>query len=155
KDLETLLDEHGVRYTGKIDTGPPFWQTALLNFGPTLLLIFGLLYLTRRASAGAGGVFGIGQSRARLYDPERPATTFSDVAGIDDAKSELQEVVDFLRQPQRYQRLGGTVPKGVLLVGPPGTGKTLLARAVAGEAGVPFYSVAASEFVEMIVGVGA
>jgi len=157
-DLVALLDEHGVNYAAKPDTGPPFWETALLSFGPTLLLIFGFLWLTRRASAGAGGaggVFGLGQSRARLYDAERPATTFADVAGIDESKAELQEVVDFLRQPQRYQRLGGTVPKGVLLVGPPGTGKTLLARAVAGEAGVPFYSVAASEFVEMIVGVGA
>jgi cell division protease FtsH len=155
RELEALLDQHGVRYTAQPDTGPPFWQTAILSFGPTLLLILGFLYLTRRASAGAGGVFRIGQSRARLYDAERPRTTFADVAGIDEAKQELQEVVDFLRQPQRYQRLGGTVPKGVLLVGPPGTGKTLLARAVAGEAGVPFYSVAASEFVEMIVGVGA
>jgi cell division protease FtsH len=155
KDLETLLDQHGVRITATVDTGPPFWQTAILSFGPTLLLIFGFLYLTRRAGAAGGGLFGIGQSRARLYDAERPKTTFADVAGIDEAKQELQEVVDFLRQPQRYQRLGGTVPKGVLLVGPPGTGKTLLARAVAGEAGVPFFSVAASEFVEMIVGVGA
>ncbi|HEY4027167.1 MAG TPA: ATP-dependent zinc metalloprotease FtsH [Candidatus Dormibacteraeota bacterium] len=156
RELETLLEQHGVSITATLDTGPPFWETALLSFGPTLLLILGFLYLTRRAAAaGAGGVFGIGQSRARLYDAERPATTFADVAGIDEAKAELQEVVDFLRQPQRYQRLGGTVPKGVLLVGPPGTGKTLLARAVAGEAGVPFYSVAASEFIEMIVGVGA
>jgi cell division protease FtsH len=158
-DLESLLEQHAVAYTAKPDTGTaPFWQTALLSFGPTLLLILGFIWLTRRAAAGAaggGGVFGLGQSRARLYDAERPATTFADVAGIDEAKQELQEVVDFLRQPQRYQRLGGTVPKGVLLVGPPGTGKTLLARAVAGEAGVPFYSVAASEFVEMIVGVGA
>jgi cell division protease FtsH len=155
-DLEALLDDHGVTITAKPDTGPPLWQTLLFSFGPTLLIIAGFLYLTRRAAATAGGgVFGLGQSRARLYDPERPATTFADVAGIDESKEELQEVVDFLRQPQRYQRLGGTVPKGVLLVGPPGTGKTLLARAVAGEAAVPFYSVAASEFVEMIVGVGA
>jgi cell division protease FtsH len=157
-DLVGLLQQHHVTITAKPDTGStPFWQTILLSFGPTLLLIVGFIWLTRRAAAagGAGGVFGLGQSRARLYDPERPKTTFADVAGIDDAKEELQEVVDFLRQPQRYQRLGGTVPKGVLLVGPPGTGKTLLARAVAGEAGVPFYSQAASEFVELIVGVGA
>ncbi len=154
--LEAMLDDSNVATTAKLDTGPPFWETALLSFGPTLLLILGFLYLTRRAGAGAGGgLFGIGQSRARLYDAERPATTFDDVAGIDEAREELQEVVDFLRQPQRYQRLGGTVPKGVLLVGLPGTGKTLLARAVAGQAKVPFYSVAASEFVEMIVGVGA
>src|SRR5207244_7147650 len=115
----------------------------------------GLLYLNRRAAGAAGGVFGLGQSRARLYDPERPKTTFADVAGIDDAKAELQEVVDFLKNPQRYQRLGGTVPKGVLLIGPPGTGKTLLARAVAGEAKVPFFTIGGSEFVEMVVGVGA
>ncbi|HYW27941.1 MAG TPA: ATP-dependent zinc metalloprotease FtsH [Terriglobales bacterium] len=154
--LDALLDEHGVKYTAKPDTGAPLWQTLLFSFGPTLLIIVGFLYLTRRATATAGGgVFGLGQSRARLYDAERPATTFADVAGIDESKAELQEVVDFLRQPQRYQRLGGTVPKGVLLVGPPGTGKTLLARAVAGEAGVPFFSQSASEFVEIIVGVGA
>ena len=155
-DLQPLLDEHHVTYGAKPDTGPPFWQTLLLSFLPAGLLILGLVWLSRRAAtAGAGGVFGLGQSRARLYDAERPGTTFADVAGIDEAKEELREVVDFLRNPQRYQRLGGTVPKGVLLVGPPGTGKTLLARAVAGEASVPFFSVAASEFVEMIVGVGA
>ena len=156
-DLESLLQQNNVTYSAKQDTGTPFWQTALGALLPAALLLLGLLWLTRRAASatGAGGVFGLGQSRARLYDPERPATTFADVAGIDEAKQELQEVVDFLRQPQHYQRLGGTVPKGVLLVGAPGTGKTLLARAVAGEANVPFYSVAASEFVEMIVGVGA
>jgi cell division protease FtsH len=154
--LDTLLDQHNVTYTAKPDTGAPLWQTLLFTFGPTLLIIVGILWLTRRATASAGGgVFGLGQSRARLYDAERPATTFADVAGIDESKAELQEVVDFLRQPQRYQRLGGTVPKGVLLVGPPGTGKTLLARAVAGEAKVPFFSAAGSEFVEIIVGVGA
>ena len=155
-DLEPLLDENHVTYSAKPDTGPPVWETLVLSILPAALLLLGLLWLSRRAaSTAAGGVFGLGQSRARLYDAERPATTFADVAGIDEAKAELQEVVEFLRNPQRYQRLGGTVPKGVLLVGSPGTGKTLLARAVAGEASVPFYSVAASEFVEMIVGVGA
>ena len=151
--LPALLS-HNVTVNFQPET-TPIWQTLLFSFGPAILLVAGFLYLNRRASRAAGGVFGLGQSRARLYDPERPATTFADVAGIDDAKEELQEVVDFLRQPQRYQRLGGTVPKGVLLIGPPGTGKTLLARAVAGEAGVPFFSVSASEFIEMIVGVGA
>jgi cell division protease FtsH len=155
-DLITLLLEHNVTITAQPENPPtPLWQTLLFSFGPAILLIGGFLYLNRRAASAAGGVFGIGQSRARLYDPERPATTFADVAGIDDAKAELQEVVDFLKEPQRYQRLGGTVPKGVLLIGPPGTGKTLLARAVAGEAGVPFFSVSAAEFIEMIVGVGA
>jgi cell division protease FtsH len=155
--LEALLEQHNVTINAKPDSqGTPFWLSLLLTFGPAVLLVVGLVYLNRRMSGGgAGGVFGFGQSRAKLYDPERPAVTFADVAGIDDAKQELREIVDFLKQPQRYQRLGGTVPKGVLLIGPPGTGKTLLARAVAGEASVPYFSVAASEFVEMIVGVGA
>ena len=157
--LETLLETHNVTINAKPENpGLPFWETALLSFGPTLLLIFGFLYLARRAAAasGGGGILGsFGQSKARVFDPDRPQTTFADVAGIDDAKSELSEVVDFLKEPQKYERLGGTVPKGVLLIGPPGTGKTLLAKAVAGEAGVPFFSQSASEFVEAIVGVGA
>jgi cell division protease FtsH len=157
-DLETLLEQHDVRINAKPENAaPPFWQTLLFSFGPTALIILGFLYLTRRAAgAGSGGLLGsFGQSRARLYDADRPGTTFADVAGIDEVKQELQEVVDFLREPQKYQRLGGTVPKGVLLVGPPGTGKTLLARAVAGEAGVPFFSISAAEFIEIVVGVGA
>jgi cell division protease FtsH len=131
--------------------------TLLVSFGPTILLVLGFLWLSRRAaSGGAGGILGsFGQSKARVYDVERPGVTFNDVAGIDEVKAELQEVVDFLKEPTKYQRLGGTMPKGVLLIGAPGTGKTLLARAVAGEANVPFFSVAASEFVEAIVGVGA
>jgi cell division protease FtsH len=156
-NLEAQLNQHGVTINAKNpNQGTPAWLTLLFSFGPALLLIAGFLYLSRRMSGGAGGVLGsFGQSRARLYDSERPATTFADVAGVDEAKAELQEVVDFLRQPTRYERLGGMVPKGVLLVGPPGTGKTLLARAVAGEAQVPFFSISASEFVEAIVGVGA
>jgi cell division protease FtsH len=157
--LETLLEQHGVTINAKpVNPPPPLWLTLLLSFGPTLLIVLAVLYLIRRA-AGAGGSGGLlgafGQSRARLYDPERPGTTFADVAGIDEVKQELQELVDFLREPQKYERLGGMVPKGVLLIGPPGTGKTLLARAVAGEAKVPFFSQSASEFVEAIVGVGA
>ncbi|MDR0360583.1 MAG: ATP-dependent zinc metalloprotease FtsH [bacterium] len=156
-NLEPLLNQHGVTINAKPpNQGTPAWLTLLFSFGPALLLIAGFLYLSRRVSGGAGGVLGaFGQSRARLYDSERPSTTFADVAGVDEAKAELQEVVEFLRQPSRYERLGGMVPKGVLLVGPPGTGKTLLARAVAGEAQVPFFSISASEFVEAIVGVGA
>jgi cell division protease FtsH len=138
----------------------PVWETLLLDFGPTLLLVFGFIYLMRRSAAlaggGAGGILGrFGQSGARLYNPEQPKATFADVAGIDEVKAELVEIVDFLKKPEKYQRLGGTVPKGVLLIGAPGTGKTLLARAVAGEAGVPFFSISASEFIEAIVGVGA
>src|SRR5438067_9794637 len=157
-DLETLLIGHKVVMNAKDpNASTPLWETLLFSFGPTILLVIGFLYLSRRAAAaGAGGILGsFGQSRARLYDAEKPSVTFADVAGIDEVKADLQEVVDFLREPQKYQRLGGTVPKGVLLIGAPGTGKTLLARAVAGEAKVPFFSVAASEFVEAIVGVGA
>src|SRR5260370_35739966 len=106
-------------------------------------------------SQQGGGIFGVGRSRAKLYNEERPSTTFDDVAGVDEAKQDLREVIDFLRTPQRYLAIGAHIPKGVLLVGPPGTGKTLLARAVAGEAGVPFFSASATGFVELFVGVGA
>ncbi len=157
-DLLAALQQHDVTINARDpNASTPLWETLLFSFGPTILLVLGFLYLSRRAaSAGAGGILGgFGQSRARLYDAEKPSVTFDDVAGIDEVKADLREVVDFLREPQKYQRLGGAVPKGVLLVGAPGTGKTLLARAVAGEAKVPFFSIAASEFVEAIVGVGA
>jgi cell division protease FtsH len=157
--LEALLEQHGVTINAKPPNPPlPLWETLLLSFGPTLLIVVAVLYILRRAqrSGGAGGLLGaFGQSKARLYDPERVGTTFADVAGIDEVRQELEELVDFLREPGKYEALGGTVPKGVLLIGPPGTGKTLLARAVAGEAKVPFFSQSASEFVEAIVGVGA
>ena len=157
-DLESMLQQHNVVINAKDpNASTPLWVTLLFSFGPAVLLVLGFLYLSRRAAAaGAGGILGsFGQSRARLYDAEKPSVTFGDVAGIDEVKADLQEVVDFLREPTKYQRLGGSVPKGVLLIGAPGTGKTLLARAVAGEAKVPFFSIAASEFVEAIVGVGA
>jgi cell division protease FtsH len=157
-DLLTLLQNSNVVINAKDpNAATPLWETLLFSFGPTILLVLGFLYLSRRAaSAGAGGILGsFGQSRARLYDAERPAVTFDDVAGIDEVKADLQEIVDFLREPQKYTRLGGAAPKGVLLIGAPGTGKTLLARAVAGEAKVPFFSISGSEFVEAIVGVGA
>ncbi|HEV2952570.1 MAG TPA: ATP-dependent zinc metalloprotease FtsH [Candidatus Dormibacteraeota bacterium] len=156
--LEALLEEHGVTINvNDPNQQPPWWQTLLGSLGPGLLIILVLFFLLRRMTGSAGGgILGqFGQSRARLYDLERPGTTFEDVAGIEEVKSELVEVVQFLREPLKYQRLGGTVPKGVLLIGLPGTGKTLVARAVAGEAKVPFFSMAASEFVEAIVGVGA
>jgi cell division protease FtsH len=130
----------------------------LLGFGPTLLLVGLFVLLARRAQGGAGGIGGLGnfgRSQARRVDPEKIRVTFDDVAGIDEAKAELTEIVDFLRTPERYQKLGGRIPHGVLLFGPPGTGKTLLARAVAGEAHAAFFSIAASEFIEAIVGVGA
>ncbi|HET7421376.1 MAG TPA: ATP-dependent zinc metalloprotease FtsH [Candidatus Dormibacteraeota bacterium] len=157
-NLGTMLLDHNVTINAKDpNAAQPLWVTLLFSFGPTILLVLGFLYLSRRAAGGgAGGILGsFGQSRARLYNPEQPSVTFEDVAGIDEVKAELQEVVDFLKNPQKYQRLGGAVPKGVLLIGAPGTGKTLLARAVAGEAKVPFFSISASEFVEAIVGVGA
>jgi cell division protease FtsH len=122
---------------------------------PVVLLVGFLLYAGRQAQQQQQGIFGIGKSKARLYNEERPSVTFADVAGEDEAKGELTEVVDFLRKPERYRKLGARLPRGVLLVGPPGTGKTLLARTVAGEARVPFFSITASEFVELFVGVGA
>ena len=153
--LEARLEAQGVEVTA-LNQGASSLFTVLVNFGPTLLLIAGFLYISRRAAAAAGGgLFGLGQSRAKRYAEDSSKVTFDDVAGIDEAENELVEIVDFLKNPAKYQRLGGTVPKGVLLVGAPGTGKTLLARAIAGQAGVPFFSLSASEFIEMIVGVGA
>jgi cell division protease FtsH len=160
-NLEAALLKNKVSILAEPPNPPaPLWETLLFSFGPTLLFVFGFIYLMRRSAAlaggGAGGILGrFGQSGARLYNPEHPDTTFADVAGIDEVKAELVEIVDFLKKPERYQRLGGTIPKGVLLIGAPGTGKTLLARAVAGEAAVPFFSISASEFIEAIVGVGA
>jgi cell division protease FtsH len=136
----------------------PIWLTllGLLFSALPFILLIGLFYLgSRTAQAQQQGVFGFGRSRAKLYTEERPTTTFADVAGVPAAKSELQEIVDFLKNPDRYRRLGARIPKGALLVGPPGTGKTLLARAVAGEAQVPFLAISATEFVELFVGVGA
>ncbi|MGH7384645.1 MAG: ATP-dependent zinc metalloprotease FtsH [Candidatus Rokuibacteriota bacterium] len=158
--LEAFLIDHGVEISAKpIDEGGSPWAMLLFGFGPALLLIGFYFWLFRRAAQGGGmgsGLMGIGKSKARRYDQEQGTkVTFDDVAGIDEAEKELVEIVDFLRDPPKYTRLGGTAPKGVLLVGPPGTGKTLLAKAVAGEAGVPFFSMSGSEFVEMIVGVGA
>ena len=153
--LDQLLADNGVVVTAKPPAGTPWWQTLLVGIGPTLLF-FGLwVWLMRRSGGQAGGMFSFGQSKARKYEPTEEHVTFGDVAGIDEAKEELAEVVDFLRNPDRYRKLGAHIPRGVLLTGAPGTGKTLLAKAVAGEAGVPFFSMSASEFVEMIVGVGA
>jgi len=138
-----------------LDTGAPWWENLLLGFGPTLLFLALLFWFMRRAGNVQSVLGSFGRSQARRYQPSGDRVTFADVAGIDEAKAELSEVVDFLRSPEKYQRLGGHIPHGVLLAGPPGTGKTLLARAVAGEADVPFFSMSASEFVEAIVGVGA
>jgi cell division protease FtsH len=153
--LSRLLEQHGVVVNAKpLDSGSPLWETLLLGFGPTIVLLLLLFWIFRRMS-GSRTAGSLGRARARRYEPGRETVTFADVAGIDEAKQELTEIVDFLRDPEKYRRLGGRIPRGVLLSGPPGTGKTLLARAVAGEAGAPFFSMSASEFVEAIVGVGA
>ena len=157
-NLWTLLTQHNVPVTAQPPGTQSLLVTLLVSFGPAILLIAGFLYLSRRAAGtGAGGILGaFGRSQAKLYNPEDVGrVTFDDVAGIDDAKQDLAEVVDFLKMPEKYQKLGAQIPHGVLLVGPPGTGKTLLARAVAGESNRPFFSLSASEFVEAIVGVGA
>lgn len=157
-ELMPLLKQKGVRITARPLEEPrsPLY-VLLASFGPTVLLLGGVFWFSSRLMRNAGGgVFSMGRSRAKRYDiNENTPITFQDVAGIDEVKSELVELVDFLKQPEKYQRLGGTIPKGVLLVGSPGTGKTLLARAVAGEAHVPFFSMSGSEFIEMIAGVGA
>jgi cell division protease FtsH len=157
--LSQLLQAHNVVEDAKPpDTGPSFLTSLVFGFGPTLLLILLFVLIMRRAAAaggGPGGLMSFGRSRARRVEAAEQPVTFKDVAGIDEAKEELTEIVDFLKNPEKYVRLGGRIPRGVLLSGAPGTGKTLLARAVAGEAGVPFFQMSASEFVEMIVGVGA
>jgi cell division protease FtsH len=154
--LSQLLQQKGVVVNAvSLDKGVPWWESLLVGFGPTILLIALIYWAMRRAGSMSGVLGQFGRSRARLYEPSGERVTFADVAGIDEAKQELAEVVDFLRNAEKYRKLGARVPHGVLLSGPPGTGKTLLARAVAGEANVPFFSMAASEFVEAIVGVGA
>ena len=155
-ELSRLLQENDVTVNADpLDTGGPWWQTLLVGFGPTILFVFLLFWLFRRAGNVQNALGAFGRSRARRYEASGDKVTFADVAGIEEAKDELSEVVDFLRKPDKYRKLGARIPHGVLLSGPPGTGKTLLARAVAGEADVPFFSLAASEFVEAIVGVGA
>jgi cell division protease FtsH len=154
-NLLPRLEAHKVNITVKEEGQNGFWVGLLINLLP-VLLFFGLwLMLSRRAGPGGSGMLGIGKSKAKLLTESQTKVTFDDVAGVDHAKDDLQEVVEFLQDPHKFERLGGKIPKGVLLVGPPGTGKTLLARAVAGEAGVPFFSISGSDFVEMFVGVGA
>jgi len=149
------LEGKNVKFSAVADRGSWFWSI-LLNFGPVLLLIILWILWTKQLQAGGKQAMMFGKSRARLYIGKNKSTvTFKDVAGCDEVKEELQEIIEFLKDPKKFQRLGGKIPKGVLLYGPPGTGKTLLAKAVAGEAGVPFFSASGSEFVEMFVGVGA
>ncbi len=152
--LATALREQNVTVNAQTSEPSPI-LIFLVNFGPILLILGFFIWTARRAQGQMGNVFGFGRSQAREYNSERPQVTFADVAGQQNAKQELEEIVDFLKEPDKYIALGARIPRGVLLVGPPGTGKTLLARAVAGEANVAFFSLAASEFVEMFVGVGA
>jgi cell division protease FtsH len=151
----SMLKEKGVRISAKPIDDSPWYMTVLVSWLPMLLLIGVWIFFMRQMQGGGGKAMAFGKSRARLVTDKSKKVTFADVAGIEEAKAELQEVIDFLRDPKKYTRLGGRLPKGLLLVGQPGTGKTLLARAIAGEADVPFLSISGSDFVEMFVGVGA
>ncbi|MDX1484070.1 MAG: ATP-dependent metallopeptidase FtsH/Yme1/Tma family protein, partial [Alphaproteobacteria bacterium] len=158
-DDPTLVDtlrKKGVKIAAApAEDSSPSLLGILLSWFPMLLLIGVWIFFMRQMQSGSGKAMGFGKSRAKLLTEKLGRVTFEDVAGIDEAKQELEEVVEFLKDPQKFQRLGGKIPKGVLLVGPPGTGKTLLARAIAGEANVPFFTISGSDFVEMFVGVGA
>lgn len=149
------LEEHKVNIEIKGENEETYWTAFLINAFPMFLFIAVWIYFARRGPGAAGGITGFGKSKAKLLTESNVLKTFDDVAGVDQAKEDLEEVVEFLKNPKKFEKLGGKIPKGVLLVGPPGTGKTLLARAVAGEAGVPFFSISGSDFVEMFVGVGA
>jgi len=149
------LRDKGVTIQAKPEEDRSFWFTLLVSWGPILLLIAVWIFFMRQMQSGGGKAMSFGKSRAKLLSDSNAKVTFKDVAGIDEAKDELEEIVSYLKDPKKFSRLGGRIPKGVLLVGSPGTGKTLLARAIAGEAGVPFFSISGSDFVEMFVGVGA
>jgi len=157
EDAELIgeLRSKGVQIEAKAEEDRGLWFTLLVSWGPILLLIAVWIFFMRQMQSGGGKAMNFGKSRAKLLNETSAVVTFKDVAGVDEAKDELEEVVSFLKDPKKFSRLGGRIPKGVLLVGPPGTGKTLLARAIAGEAGVPFFSISGSDFVEMFVGVGA
>ena len=154
--LVQKLSQKGVNFSAKPQNESMPWFLALLiNWLPMIVLLAAWIFLSRQMQGGAGKAMGFGKSKAKLLNEAHGRVTFDDVAGVDEAKEDLQEIVEFLRDPQKFQRLGGRIPRGVLLVGPPGTGKTLIARAVAGEANVPFFTISGSDFVEMFVGVGA
>ncbi|MGZ6212113.1 MAG: ATP-dependent zinc metalloprotease FtsH, partial [Candidatus Binataceae bacterium] len=154
-DLVKTLRARNIQIEAKPSEGDPWWMVLLVQWFPMLLLVGVWIFFMRQMQIGGGKAMSFGKSRAKLLTENTHKVTFADVAGIDEAKDELEEIIQFLKDPKRFTRLGGRIPKGVLLVGPPGTGKTLLARAIAGEAGVPFFSISGSDFVEMFVGVGA
>src|SRR3954452_14329232 len=153
-EIYKVMQEKGVKYSWKDSTGSG-WVGLLFNAVPVLILLWLWIFMMRQMQSGGNKALSFGKSRARLHSSQQKKVTFKDVAGVEEAKEELQEIIEFLREPQKFQKLGGRIPKGVLLIGPPGTGKTLLARAIAGEANVPFFSISGSDFVEMFVGVGA
>ncbi|MCL5743080.1 MAG: ATP-dependent metallopeptidase FtsH/Yme1/Tma family protein, partial [Acidobacteria bacterium] len=153
-DVYKLLTDKGVQVNIK-DASSGNWVSILLNASPFIVLLAFWIFMMRQMQSGGNKALSFGKSRARLHSSQQKKVTFKDVAGVEEAKEELQEIIEFLREPQKFQKLGGRIPKGVLLIGPPGTGKTLLARAIAGEASVPFFSISGSDFVEMFVGVGA
>ncbi|RMH68568.1 MAG: ATP-dependent metallopeptidase FtsH/Yme1/Tma family protein [Gemmatimonadetes bacterium] len=153
-DIVERLRENKVKIHAKPETRS-WWTGVLISWSPLLLLVLFWIFFMRQMQGGGRGVFSFGKSRAKLFNENQPRVTFNDVAGATEAKQELQEIIDFLKAPEKFRRLGGRIPKGALLLGPPGTGKTLLAKAVAGEAGVPFFSTSGSDFLEMFVGVGA
>ena len=154
-DMISELRKGGVRIEAKPEEDSPWYMTVLVSWFPMILLIAVWIFFMRQMQVGGGKALSFGKSRAKLLSEDSQKVTFADVAGVEEAKEELNEIVEFLRDPKKFTRLGGRIPKGVLLMGAPGTGKTLLARAVAGEAGVPFFSISGSDFVEMFVGVGA
>jgi cell division protease FtsH len=154
-DLINQLREKNVRIVAKPPDENPWYITFLISWGPFILFLGLWIFFMRQMQVGGNKALSFGKSRARLLSEDRKKVTFADVAGADEAKDEVQEIIEFLKDPPKFQKLGGRIPKGVLIVGPPGTGKTLLAKAIAGEAGVPFFSISGSDFVEMFVGVGA
>jgi len=154
-DLVKILRQKGVTISAKPETDSPWYMNVLVSWFPMIVLIGVWIFFMRQMQSGGGKAMSFGKSRARLQSDQTKKVTFEDVAGIDEAKEELGEIIEFLKEPKKFTRLGGRIPKGVLLMGSPGTGKTLLARAIAGEADVPFFNISGSDFVEMFVGVGA
>ena len=155
QDLLPKLEEHKVQTTGVLPEEPSLLLSIFISWFPMILLVFVWIWFMRASQGGGKGAFSFSKSKAREFREDEVRTTFVDVAGCDEAKEEVKELVDYLREPEKFQKLGGKIPRGVLLVGQPGTGKTLLAKAIAGEAKVPFFSISGSDFVEMFVGVGA
>ncbi|MBK7598560.1 MAG: ATP-dependent zinc metalloprotease FtsH [Acidobacteria bacterium] len=155
RDLTELMNKNGVKVEFDPSSGGGIWTNMLVMYAPFILLIAFWIFMLRQMQSGGNKALSFGKSRAKLLSNQQKRVTFKDVAGVEEAKEELQEIIEFLKEPQKFQKLGGRIPKGVLMMGPPGTGKTLLARAIAGEANVPFFSISGSDFVEMFVGVGA